>query len=223
VGFRNPIRRLSELVADRVIGALVATAETGIRTAMQGNGLKFYSGDPAETTPASIAPGVAGSGVGELRLTGADMGGGILPAIILQTQDVIGGFLARIFIGTEAGNSLVSIGSTAGQVILTGQQVDLSPTGVGAGNGVKIGSGGSRIKEITTGSTAVTTNGAARASFPHGMAGGAPARVFFTLGNYTAFIRVISTDATNVTIELRDDANVLQPATTRTLDWWAVR
>lgn len=226
MGFRNPIRRLSELVADRVIGALVATAETGIRTAMQGTGLKFYSGDPAEVTPASIAPGVAGSGVGELRMLGADMGGGAVPGIILQTQDVIGGFLARLFIGTAAGVDLVQIGGAAADVSLTGLHLDLNPTGVGADKGVSIG-GGTPVKAMTYGRANLTTNATGEDNVPHGL-GAAPDCVLVTgalAGMQNNKLRVTATSPTTFTVELRNSStNTTVPAGTPfTVYWQAIR
>lgn len=63
MGFRNPITALSELVADKLVGALIKTAETGARIELYqalGLGHIDFISAPAAAAPASIQAGTGG-------------------------------------------------------------------------------------------------------------------------------------------------------------------
>ncbi len=81
MGFRQPLTRLSELLADSIVGAVIKTAATGARIELNtaaANVIRFFSGDPAEIDPSTLSS-FAGSGEAgiELRSASMDTGGGI--------------------------------------------------------------------------------------------------------------------------------------------------
>lgn len=65
MAFRQPITRISQLIADALIGATIATAASGARwvlsTGFNSNTMQGYTGDVHETVPAQVITEVNGS------------------------------------------------------------------------------------------------------------------------------------------------------------------
>lgn len=83
MAFPVDVLRLSDLIADRIVGAFIATAESGLRWVIASpfsNTIVGFSGDAAEQTPAIISVDPAGG----MRLMGPDFGAtGGQPFILL--------------------------------------------------------------------------------------------------------------------------------------------
>lgn len=107
MGFRQPLTRLSELIAD-----IFKTASSGARieiSAADASKIRFYSGDPAETAPASVSSyAEAGDGILQLLSPGYDEQSAA--SVILSATDGAGS----------------AITATASQVEVTADAVVLS-------------------------------------------------------------------------------------------------
>lgn len=218
MAFRNPIRRLSQLVADTIIGALFETdvpphrrvsigpgdtapADSTIRSAAA---VRWYAENAGEVNPFAIYEQAGGAGVAFGQILGPQMSASKANAAIGLTGNTAtdGGLI-------EFDAAFISFSNVGAN------------SGAGADTAVQIGPG-TPMAGLAYGSTQVTTNASALASIAHGL-GAAPTIVVCQEQAASMFIRITSKGTVNFQVELHDAANALLPNTTRTIDWIAIR
>lgn len=193
MAFRNPVRRLSQLVADRVVGAILQTAETGNRVkiwndagllgAFPGGRVDFLNDAPDIDDPATLWLDDPGTGIG--------------PAYFTLYGANIAGMLARPFVQLKSqhGSKLSSITLRADQIITS----LLTPSQLQLGNG-------SPFTAIDWGYTAGTTNGAGQVVVNHAL-GGTPQLVLAleakSSSPWTAWNAKTSNTAADFTMQAR--------------------
>lgn len=189
MAFRNRIVRLSQLVADTLIGATIETAASGNRWVMAGgtfiSSLLGYTGDAAETVPAQLTALADLIGQPALTIFGPTVAGFTAPLLKLRSIPAVGTDLTA-FAGAitvqATGAAGITFKSTAG----TGETVTLDSTGL-AINGTH------PTKGIDFGSGSVTLTAQASNSVvvPHGL-GVVPSAVLVSVSGSTAFFLVSS-------------------------------
>lgn len=212
--FRNPIRRLSQLVADRVIGSLLATADApSVRIEIGANDnadalpddtIRFYTADGSETIPAHIKPYASGPIVG-LKIVGADLGavGAAEVSEVSVTEDYLG------LDGGSATFGIIDLFSAS--VIRMRAPTRFAPDGIG----------GRLLNSLDWGTINVTTSAAGTATITHNL-GQVPDVVLTTITTGSFFAAVTNKTANNFQVTLRDDAGALLASVTRTIQWLAI-
>lgn len=156
--FRNRIVRLSQLIADKIVGALIETAETGTRWVLQGGPgltgvIQGFSGDVNEVVEASIS-------------------------IVADTLTMFGNLFSTNTTGARPFISFFG-GAGASKITLKAEELDM----IGGAtfdqlfsmddSGFAFGAAGTRFQEIVFVVFTGVTDGTGVLAVPHGM-GGSP-------------------------------------------------
>jgi hypothetical protein len=227
MAFRNRIVRISQLIADELIGAFIATAAAGARWEID-NGpasgaVRGYTGDPAEVLPALFAmsstPNPASGGqVLNTSLRGAAYGAGQSGYIDIFDDSVVGGGIDNVTGGKWSARDNLTPALATWEVRGTNAEIDLL-----ASNGVRIGAAASSaVRGMRFGaSSGVIATGTQFKDVvvPHGL-GVMPTFYMITAAAGVDFsANMWALDATNLTVRVFHNASTVGAPTTIPFSW----
>ena len=143
MAFKNPIRRVSQLVADRITGALIQTAAAGLRVVLDPIGrIKFYTGAASEELSGEVF-NISVGDISDMTIRPAKTTGAARPALHLRSSVAGGAAIALdaddgITLGAGAPVRGIDLGAEASNADASGEitvthALGAAPTTVVAG------------------------------------------------------------------------------------------